>query len=147
MLSCPRCGVETPAPSSRCDVCNTPFGPHSSEASPPVPSPGSDSSQNPTRTSQAEAATGKSPKSPEDPGPLAPGQPFGSRYRILGVLGKGGMGAVYQAWDEELKVAVALKVIRKEDRLPVRPALRIARQIASGLALRRLMKRASFIGT
>jgi len=196
MLSCPRCGVETPAPSSRCDVCNTPFGPHSSEASPPVPSPGSDSSQNPTRTSQAEAATGKSPKSPEDPGPLAPGQPFGSRYRILGVLGKGGMGAVYQAWDEELKVAVALKVIRtedtrdlseakrreerfkrelllarrvthrnvvrihdlgeidgikyitmpyiegsdlaavlrKEDRLPVRPALRIARQIASGLA-------------
>ncbi|MEW5981888.1 MAG: protein kinase [Acidobacteriota bacterium] len=47
-------------------------------------------------------------------GVLAVGQPFGSRYQILKVLGEGGMGAVYQAWDEELGVAVALKVIRPE---------------------------------
>jgi serine/threonine protein kinase len=40
------------------------------------------------------------------------GEAFGSRYHIIKLLGMGGMGAVYQAWDQELGVAVALKVIR-----------------------------------
>ena len=47
-------------------------------------------------------------------GPLAIGQRFGPRYRIVKLLGIGGMGAVYQAWDSELEVVVALKVIRPE---------------------------------
>jgi serine/threonine protein kinase/tetratricopeptide (TPR) repeat protein len=47
-------------------------------------------------------------------GPLRIGQQFGARYHILKQLGIGGMGAVYQAWDAELEVAVALKVIRPE---------------------------------
>jgi len=47
-------------------------------------------------------------------GPLAVGQAFGPRYHIIRVLGAGGMGVVYQAWDAELGVAVALKVIRTE---------------------------------
>src|SRR5688572_29498977 len=47
-------------------------------------------------------------------GPLAIGQRFGSRYRIVKLLGIGGMGAVYQAWDSELDVVVAVKVIRPE---------------------------------
>ena len=45
---------------------------------------------------------------------LTIGEQFGSRYTILRQLGIGGMGAVYQAWDAELNVAVALKVIRPE---------------------------------
>ena len=44
----------------------------------------------------------------------APGEPFGPRYHIIRELGVGGMGAVYQAWDEELGVAVALKLIRPD---------------------------------
>ncbi len=49
-----------------------------------------------------------------DEGPLAVGQSFGPRYHIISLIGLGGMGAVYQAWDAELEVIVALKVIRPE---------------------------------
>jgi eukaryotic-like serine/threonine-protein kinase len=46
-------------------------------------------------------------------GPLSIGQSFG-RYHVIRVLGVGGMGVVYQAWDEQLEVAVAIKVIRPQ---------------------------------
>ena len=45
-------------------------------------------------------------------GPFQPGQQVGPRYTIIRLLGTGGMGAVYQAFDHELGVAVAIKVIR-----------------------------------
>ncbi|HEY6356756.1 MAG TPA: serine/threonine-protein kinase, partial [Vicinamibacterales bacterium] len=44
--------------------------------------------------------------------PLTVGTDFGSRYHIIKLLGVGGMGAVYQAWDMTLELAVAVKVIR-----------------------------------
>ncbi len=47
-------------------------------------------------------------------GPLEVGAPFGPRYRIDALLGAGGMGAVYKAWDEVLSIPVAIKVIRPE---------------------------------
>ena len=58
------------------------------------------------------AAVRRSSSSEE--GPLNVGQAFGNRYHIIRLLGIGGMGAVYQAWDAELGVAVAIKVIRPE---------------------------------
>jgi serine/threonine protein kinase/tetratricopeptide (TPR) repeat protein len=45
---------------------------------------------------------------------LEAGDAFGTRYRILKRLGVGGMGVVYQAWDQTLNVVVALKVIRPD---------------------------------
>ncbi|MFI5177107.1 MAG: tetratricopeptide repeat protein [Vicinamibacterales bacterium] len=45
---------------------------------------------------------------------LSPGQNFGTRYHIIRLLGAGGMGAVYQAWDRTLEVAVAVKIIRPQ---------------------------------
>ena len=50
----------------------------------------------------------------DDEAVLKVGEAFGSRYRIDKLLGFGGMGAVYKAWDNELDIAVALKVIRPE---------------------------------
>ncbi len=63
------------------------------------------------------ATVGGDPSSlPQQSGPLKVGQSFGPRYHIIKLLGAGGMGAVYQAWDAELGVAVALKVVRASTR-------------------------------
>ena len=40
---------------------------------------------------------------------LTTGQVLQSRYRIVSMLGQGGMGAVFRAWDTRLSISVALK--------------------------------------
>lgn len=100
LMLCQHCGTDTPHPAIACQSCRTPF--------PPASVPNTDSE---TMT----YGTGTPPPRPvKGTGPLAIGAPFGARYRILRELGAGGMGVVYQAWDAELGVAVALKVVRPE---------------------------------
>jgi serine/threonine-protein kinase len=55
-------------------------------------------------TRAADAADGK----------LAPGAVVGGRYRVLSLMGKGGMGAVYEAEHLKLGSRVALKVVLPE---------------------------------
>ena len=70
-------------------------------------------------------------------GPLESGQSFGPRYHIIRLLGAGGMGAVYQAWDAELGVAVAIKVIRPEAMADATIAADIERRFKRELLLAR----------
>ena len=70
-------------------------------------------------------------------GPLAASQAFGARYHIIRLLGVGGMGAVYQAWDAELGMAVALKVIRPEATANVEVAREMERRFKQELVLAR----------
>jgi len=45
---------------------------------------------------------------------LRPGTVFANRYEVKEVLGMGGMGVVYRAFDRELREAVAIKTLRPE---------------------------------
>jgi serine/threonine-protein kinase len=49
-----------------------------------------------------------------EPGMLPAGATFAGRYEIKGVLGMGGMGVVYRAWDKELGELVAIKTLRMD---------------------------------
>jgi tetratricopeptide (TPR) repeat protein len=141
-MVCPRCGQVSSLHAGRCTACGAPFvaaavtgvvtiDPSGVTVDPTMAVPGG-TFDAPTG-SAAEPSAGSDPTGshgtpgtaataevggvvPSASGPLNVGQSFGPRYHIIRILGVGGMGAVYQAWDAELGVAVALKVIRADRR-------------------------------
>ena len=46
-------------------------------------------------------------------GPAWVGQTLGNRYKIEAILGRGGMSAVYRAFDPNLNRRVAVKIINQ----------------------------------
>jgi tetratricopeptide (TPR) repeat protein len=125
-MVCPRCGHATPVDTGRCTRCGAAFA-NTNVATgvividttglPPGGTFGASTGLNTFGSTVGEPGTADlSDSAAARSGPLKVGQAFSARYHIIKLLGIGGMGAVYQAWDAELSVAVALKVIRIDRR-------------------------------
>lgn len=67
---------------------------------------------------------------------FVPGEIVSGRYRIVRLIGHGGMGQVYEAVDMELKEGVALKTIRSEIATDKRAILRFKREILTARSVR-----------
>src|SRR5262245_9267689 len=134
-MQCPRCRGETPTPSLRpaCQASLT----QAATGGYAFTTTGTDGFRSATLGATATIAPAAVPASVDHEGPLSPGEAFGARYHIIRLLGSGGMGAVYHAWDAALEVSVAIKVIRPEIMADSQAAAEVERRFKRELLLAR----------
>ncbi len=131
MPKCAACSAEVPATSRFCPDC----GVATQSSRPVMATAAATEAMPPRRSSQSSGSLTNSGAVDFDEGRFLPGTLLAERYRILGCVGKGGMGEVYRANDLRLGQSVALKFL--PEHMSQDPAIlarfysevRIARQI------------------
>jgi hypothetical protein len=123
-MVCAVCGTERTPEAAACAVCG---------ASPDAPTVAATPTAAPIASSPHGPRRSQTPGGGIDHGAFTPGTLIASRYRIVGLLGRGGMGEVYRADDLTLGQPVALKFLRGDEptlAARLRDETRTARQVS-----------------
>lgn len=137
MVKCESCGISLSETARFCSSCGAMISWHddltATLSTPPQPTPIANTAAGAVQQAHARS---RNPSGVADQGRFLPGALLAERYRIVALIGKGGMGEVYRADDLILGQSVALKFLpeaaskNEELLMRFRNEVRLARRVS-----------------